>query len=393
MTRIIEAVDLTTHFYTYEGVVKALDKVCLRVDHGITFGLVGESGCGKSVTVRSMMRIIQEPGRIEGGKVFFTPKKGESVQAVDLLSKSEAWMQGLRGNRISMIFQEPNAALNPIMRVGDQVAESFLFHRKKSMSQKILTDLGRADTVVFPGTRRIQKALYALSAQTPKARILTLSRRIPLLRRWETRMKKEAFRRATEIIGRLGIADPDAVAKNYPHNLSGGMKQRIVIAIALACKPDLLIADEATSNLDVTVQAQILTLLKDLKKTEISSILMITHDLGVVAETCDRVGVMYAGTLCEEADVKELFTDPKHPYTIALLASVPQRHQEGELKTIDGTVPNLVHPPSGCRFHPRCPHVMPKCRDEVPAFIPVGENHKVACHLYDVFEHQGKSDV
>jgi peptide/nickel transport system ATP-binding protein len=203
-------------------------------------------------------------------------------------------------------------------------------------------------------------------------------------------MKKEAFRRATEIIGRLGIADPDAVAKNYPHNLSGGMKQRIVIAIALACKPDLLIADESTSNLDVTVQAQILNLLKELKKTEISAILMITHDLGVVAETCDRVGVMYAGTLCEEADVKELFTDPKHPYTVALLASVPQRHQSGELKTIDGTVPNLMHPPSGCRFHPRCTRRMKKCSKENPVLISVGKNHKVACHL---FEQKGGEDV
>ncbi|BCS97461.1 peptide ABC transporter ATP-binding protein [Desulfoluna limicola] len=390
MGKIIEAIDLTTHFYTYEGVVKALDKVCISVDHGTTFGLVGESGCGKSVTVRSMMRIIQEPGRIEGGKVLFFPTEGANEKAVDLLSKSEAWMQTLRGDRISMIFQEPNAALNPIMRVGDQVAESFIFHRKRSMSKKILEDLGHPETRVFPGTRRLQKALYAIASQTPNALSLRISRKIPLLRRWEKRIKREAFRRATEIIGHLGIAHPEEVARSYPHNLSGGMKQRIVIAIALACKPDLLIADEATSNLDVTVQAQILDLLKELKKTEISSILMITHDLGVVAETCDRVGVMYAGTLCEEADVKELFTDPKHPYTVALLASVPRFHQEGELKTIEGVVPNLVHPPSGCRFHPRCAHVMKRCKVEVPELINVGEKHKVACHLYDS---KGESDA
>lgn len=344
MAKIIEAIDLTTHFYTYEGVVKALDKVCISVEHGTTFGLVGESGCGKSVTVRSMMRIIQEPGKIEGGKVLFFAREGENEKTEELLSKSEAWMQGLRGDRISMIFQEPNAALNPIMRVGDQVAESFTFHRKRSMSKKILKDLASPDTRVFPGTRGLQRALYTIASETPNALLLKISRKVPLLKRWEKRMKLEAFRRATEIIGNLGIAHPEEVARSYPHNLSGGMKQRIVIAIALACKPDLLIADEATSNLDVTVQAQILDLLKELKKTEISSILMITHDLGVVAETCDRVGVMYAGTLCEEADVRELFTDPKHPYTVALLASVPRFHQEGELKTIEGMVPNLVHP-------------------------------------------------
>ena len=382
MTRIIEAIDLTTHFYTYEGIVKALEKVSIRVDHGITFGLVGESGCGKSVTVRSMMRLIQKPGNIEGGKVLFSPDKEGDAEVTDLLSQSEVWMQGIRGDRISMIFQEPNAALNPIMRVGDQVAESFIFHRKRSMSKKILGDLHDKKVGAFPGTRWIQKAFYTLASTSPNAWVLKLSRRIPLLRCWENRMKKEAFLRAIKIIGRLGIAQAAEVANSYPHSLSGGMKQRIVIAIALACKPDLLIADEATSNLDVTVQAQILDLLKELKKTEISSILMITHDLGVVAETCDRVGVMYAGTLCEEANVKELFNTPKHPYTVALLASVPRFHQEGELKTIEGTVPNLVHPPSGCRFHPRCPHVMGRCRTELPELIAVNKDHKVACHLY-----------
>ena len=380
---IIEARNLTTHFYTYEGVVKALDRVSLTIKKGITFGLVGESGCGKSVTVRSMMRIIQAPGKIEGGEVRFFPDSGSMEEGVELLSKSEAWMQELRGDRISMIFQEPNAALNPIMRVGDQVAESFMFHRQRSMGKKILEDLTSKETKTFPGTRAIQKRLYAIAAENPGSPILKLINRIPLAGLWQSRMKKEAFRRATEIIGHLGIAHAEDVAKSFPHNLSGGMKQRIVIAIALACKPDLLIADEATSNLDVTVQAQILDLLKELKKTEISSILMITHDLGVVAETCDRVGVMYAGTLCEEADTKPLFKEPLHPYTQALLESVPKFHQEGELKTIEGTVPNLVHPPSGCRFHPRCPHVMERCKTEIPLLQETKPGHRVACHLYD----------
>ncbi|VVS92248.1 ABC transporter ATP-binding protein [Desulfoluna spongiiphila] len=390
MTALIETRDLTTHFYTYEGVVKALDRVSLCVDRGITFGLVGESGCGKSVTVRSMMRIIQEPGRIVDGRVLFYGRQRQGEKPVELLSQTEAWMQGLRGDSISMIFQEPNAALNPIMRVGDQVAESFLFHRRRSMAEKILKDLADPDTRVFPGTRRLQHTLYARTASNPDAALLRISRKIPLLKRWESRIKKEAFRRATAIIGRLGIAHPEEVAQNYPHNLSGGMKQRIVIAIALACKPDLLIADEATSNLDVTVQAQILDLLQELKETEITSILMITHDLGVVAESCDRVGVMYAGTLCEEADVSDLFAGPKHPYTVALMDSVPRFHQEGELKTIDGAVPNLVDPPPGCRFHPRCPHVMGVCKTEVPELKAIGTNHKVACHLYG---DKGENDV
>ncbi|MCP3941334.1 MAG: ABC transporter ATP-binding protein [Desulfobacteraceae bacterium] len=192
----------------------------------------------------------------------------------------------------------------------------------------------------------------------------------------------EAFKNAIEIIKDLGIPNPEKIAQSYPHNLSGGMKQRIVIAIALACDPILLIADEATSNLDVTIQAQILDLLRDLKTTTISSILLITHDLGVVAQTCDRVGVMYAGELCEVADVKDLFTNPKHPYTKALLNSVPKFAQTGKLQTIAGIVPNLVTPPLGCRFHPRCERVMQICKNKKPDNIDTGNNHQVACHLH-----------
>ncbi|MGB5987632.1 MAG: ABC transporter ATP-binding protein, partial [Desulfobacterales bacterium] len=338
--------------------MRALDRIALTVARGSTFGLVGESGCGKSVTVRSMMRIIQSPGQIDGGRIVFFPTDEAQHQGIDLLRQSEAFMQRLRGEQISMIFQEPNAALNPIMSIGDQVAESFLFHRYREMSQRVLAQL---EANGYLGGWLL-KPLYRLGSLNPDHWALKALRRMPLLRRWETRLKKEARQRAVEMIGQLGIANPEEIVRRFPHNLSGGMKQRIVIAIALACHPMLLIADEATSNLDVTIQAQILDLLRRLKASTIASILLITHDLGVVAETCDRVGVMYAGQLCEVADVEQLFNAPQHPYTRALLSAVPRLHQEGPLTSIQGNVPNLVTPPQGCRFHPRCPQVMDRCR-------------------------------
>jgi len=382
MSVLLQTENLVTNFYTYEGVVRALNGISLVVDHGTTFGLVGESGCGKSVAVRSMMRIIQEPGRVEGGKVvvFFDPDSQQ--RGVDLLQQSEAYLEHLRGDQISMIFQEPNAALNPIMSIGDQVAESFLFHKRKEMCARVLEELRRPDGPSISPLGAFQRHLYARAVRNPRDLLVTVAAKIPLLKHWQRRLKKEALRRSIEIIGKLGIPNPDKVVKLYPHNLSGGMKQRIVIAIALACSPLLLIADEATSNLDVTIQAQILDLLRSLKQTEIASILLITHDLGVVAETCDRVGVMYAGNLCEVADVGDLFHDPRHPYTQALLAAVPRFHQEGPLLSIEGAVPNLVDPPAGCRFHPRCPEVRDICRRQFPETVDMGGDHTVACYRY-----------
>ena len=380
MAKLLETVDLVTNFYTYEGVVKALDNVSLRLDHGITFGLVGESGCGKSVTVRSMMRIIQEPGKVEGGKILFYPTAGGDSKAIDLLQQTESYMRSLRGDSISMIFQEPNAALNPIMSIGEQVSESFLFHRKSEMCKKINADLSAPDCRTFYPLKKVLQTLYRIGEKNPDSGFLRVMGWIPIFKRWDIRLRQEALRRSIEIIEKLGIANADEIVKRYPHNLSGGMKQRIVIAIALACNPILLIADEATSNLDVTIQAQILELLKELKQNEISSVLLITHDLGIVAETCDRVGVMYAGNLCEVADIKDLFRSPQHPYTQALLNSVPRLSQEGALQSIEGTVPNLVTPPSGCRFHPRCPYAMEVCKGVFPAMIEVAKNHQVACY-------------
>jgi peptide/nickel transport system ATP-binding protein len=382
MTTLIETIDLETNFYTYEGVIKALNKVSLSVNHNTTFGLVGESGCGKSVMVRSMMRIIQDPGKVEGGKVLLYPEENRSGEAIDLLKQSEAFMQSLRGDRISMIFQEPNAALNPIMSVGDQVSESFFFHRKQEMCKKINADLNSADCKTLYPIRRILKIIYRIAEKNPDATILKILSKTPIIKHWTKRLRQEALKRSIEIIEKLGIPSANEVVKLYPHNLSGGMKQRIVIAIALACNPMLLIADEATSNLDVTIQAQILELLIELKKKEISSVLLITHDLGIVAETCDHVGVMYAGNLCEIAAVKNLFNAPRHPYTRALLNSVPRLSQKGELQSIEGSVPNLVDPPSGCRFHPRCEHTMTICRQKFPKLVEVGKDHFVACYLW-----------
>jgi peptide/nickel transport system ATP-binding protein len=380
MTKLLETVDLVTNFYTYEGVVKALNKISLVVDHGATFGLVGESGCGKSVTVRSIMRIVPEPGRIEDGKVIVYLDENRRHAGLDLLAQSEVFMENLRGDRISMIFQEPNAALNPTMSIGDQIGESFLFHQKEKLYATVLKELeSEGCGTLFP-LKQFQQAVYHIAARQPDALILSLLDRIPILKHWQSRLKKEARQRAVEIVTKLGLSNPEQIVDQYPHNLSGGMKQRIVIAIALACSPVLLIADEATSNLDVTIQAQILELLRRLKQEVISSILLITHDLGVVAETCDRVGVMYAGNLCEVADVQDLFRNPLHPYTRALLDAVPKFSMEDDLKSIDGHVPNLVTPPSGCRFHPRCAHAMGICREAFPEMTEIGKNHLVACY-------------
>ncbi len=384
MPTLIEIKELVTNFYTYEGVVQALNKISLSVDKGITFGLVGESGCGKSVTVRSIMRIVQSPGVIESGEIlFYDNDNALPNKPVDLLQQSEEYMRQLRGDKISMIFQEPNAALNPILSVGDQVSESFLFHKKREMADKILSDLSLKDDKSLPVIKLLinpwLKYVYGQLSKDPDSFIPKLLSKIPVLKLWNRRLKLEAKRLSIEIIEKLAIPNADKIFDSYPHNLSGGMKQRIVIAIALACSPLLLIADESTSNLDVTIQAQILELLNSLKANIISSILLITHDLGVVAETCDRVGVMYAGSLCEVANVKDLFNNPQHPYTKALLESIPKRDQTGELTTIEGSVPDLVTPPTGCRFHPRCSLAMEKCRQVNPELKNSGKDHLTAC--------------
>ncbi len=313
---------LKTNFYTYVGVVKALDGIDLDIFKNETLGLVGETGCGKSVTALSVIRLIQwPPGRIDEGQIIFDGK--------DLLKLSNKEMQEIRGNKISMIFQEPMTSFNPVFTIGEQISEVLILHQKMD--------------------------------------------------------RKTAYEKAVEMLAFTGIPAPERVAKSFPHELSGGMLQRAMISMALACKPALLIADEPTTALDVTIEAQILELMKDLKNKTGASILMITHDLGIIAEVCDRVGVMYAGTIVELGSVKSIFDRPLHPYTLGLINSIPKMNQKKgvRLDTIPGSVPNLIYPPTGCRFNPRCSKVMDICRREKPKLVEPERGHFVACHLYD----------
>ncbi|HET6320404.1 MAG TPA: ABC transporter ATP-binding protein, partial [Chloroflexota bacterium] len=307
--------------FTSDGVVKAVDGVDLTIPRGKTLGLVGESGCGKSVTALSIMRLVQSPpGRIVGGRITF--------DGTDLLRLSEDQMNRVRGGRISMIFQEPMTSLNPLLRVGEQVAEAVVMHERVGA--------------------------------------------------------RAGHDRAVQMLRQVGIPSPEQRVSAYPHELSGGMRQRVMIAIALACRPALLIADEPTTALDVTIQAQILDLLRALQSDMGMSLLLITHDLGVVAEMADEVAVMYAGKVVEQAPVVTLFQEPKHPYTQGLLSSIPtlDSNKAERLNVIRGSVPSLARLPSGCVFNPRCPHVMDVCREQVPVLKPVSSEQAVRCWLY-----------
>ncbi len=321
---LLDVRNLRTYFFTQDGVVKAVDGVSFQVMPGEILGLVGESGCGKSVTSLSIMRLVDPPGRILEGEIWFEGR--------DLLTLSEAEMARIRGNRISMIFQQPKSSLNPVYPVGEQIAEVFRVHQ---------------------GLKR-----------------------------------KEAWARAVDLLRQVGIPDPEQRAHAYPHELSGGQAQRVMIAMALALRPRLLIADEPTTALDVTIQAQILDLLRDLQKRFDTAIILISHDLGVIAEMADRVAVMYAGQIVEQADVYTLFREPRHPYTRGLLASLPVLgRRQKRLAAIPGNVPNLIDPPPGCRFAPRCQarieHGLQKCEGENPPLFVLGPEHRVRCWLYE----------
>ena len=316
---LLEVRSLNTSFFTDEGEVRAVDGVSFSLQAGETLGLVGESGCGKSVTALSVMRLLNHPGKIVGGEVRYRGR--------DLAKLSEGEMRKLRGKSISMIFQEPMTSLNPVFTIGDQISEALKIHE----------------------------------GLNPRA----------------------ARERTVELISSVGIPSPKERAKQYPFELSGGMRQRIMIAMAIACNPEILIADEPTTALDVTIQAQILDLLKELQEKLGLTILLITHDLGVVAQTCDRVAVMYAGKVVEEASVDALFDSPRHPYTVGLLDSLPLHHDVGEeLRQIPGTVPSPLQMPSGCRFAPRCPHARDICRNEEPTLDPVDDGATARCWIY-----------
>ncbi|MBK8467267.1 MAG: ABC transporter ATP-binding protein [Chloracidobacterium sp.] len=324
MPNLLEVTNLRTQFPTRAGLVKSVDGVSFHIAEGELLGLVGESGCGKSITALSIMRLISSPGKITGGSIKF---KGE-----EMTTASDERLRQIRGNDIAMIFQDPMTSLNPVFTVGEQIAEALRLHRKLD--------------------------------------------------------KKQAWAAAIEAMKEVSIPSPERRVSDYPHQLSGGMRQRVMIAMALACNPELLIADEPTTALDVTIQAQILELLDELRRTRKLAVLLITHDLGVVAEVADRVCVMYTGKIVEESGVDELFADPKHPYTRGLLRSVPKLTDAGSakavrLQTIEGTVPSPTNLPFGCHFAPRCEHRMEICIEGEIPLTELPNNVKVRCVLHD----------
>ena len=375
---LLEISDLQLKFYTYEGIVEALDGVYLDLKEGETLGLVGETGCGKSVTGLSALVLVPSPGRIEGGQVIFQKDEGKKL---DLLKQKEDVLLKIRGEDLSMIFQDPRSALNPVFTAGNQIAEVFLHHRLKELCQKAIDDIDKAAQKrkgkVGILTRFERRRLETLQ-KNPKSFSFRIVSRIPILNRYKRRLNKEVKKECIRMLREMRIADPERVIDMYPHELSGGMAQRVLIAMALACNPQLLIADEPTTNLDVTIQLQILNLIRELKQQYGSSILYITHDMGVVAELCERVAVMYAGSVVEIADVIEIFKNPLHPYTKALLESIPRPGKD--FKSIEGTVPSLINPPKGCRFNDRCPYATEVCTTVKPKIVEVKKGHYVQCH-------------
>lgn len=326
MTNILEVKGLKTYFFTDKGVVKAVDGVSYSLKEGQTLGIVGESGCGKSVNAMSILNLIEKPGKIVEGSIKFN---GE-----ELVGISEKKMREYRGNDISMIFQEPMTSLNPVFRIGQQITESLILHQNMN--------------------------------------------------------KEESRKKAIDLLNLVGIPRAEKVVDDYPHQLSGGMRQRVMIAMALACDPKVLIADEPTTALDVTIQAQILSLMNDLQKETNTSIMLITHDLGVVAQVADHILVMYSGKIVESAPVKELFGNPKHPYTQGLLDSIPNLDDDKKrLNSIEGVVPNPFELPVGCSFAPRCKYAMDICKVEEPPQYIINGEHTTACFLYDEKETEG----
>jgi len=377
---LINVKNLTTNFYTEEGVVKAVDGVSFDIYKNEVLGLVGETGCGKSVTALSILRLVRAPGKIVSGSVIF--------QGNNLLELSKEEMRKKRGNNITMIFQDPLNSLNPVISVGKQVAEVFLLHQKDIMKKELLEKrVIRENTIEeYKDLKRQLKTLENEDRITEEDKNTLLEKINEVKKRIKKKptLKSIAFDHSEEILEEVGIADARNILGRYPHELSGGMRQRVMISMGLSCNPVLLIADEPTTALDVTIQAQILELMKTLRTKFSTAMLMITHDLGIIAETCDRVAVMYSGNIVEYATAKDLFSNPRHPYTIGLLGAIPSiEKKDQKLITIRGMVPNLIYPPSGCRFHPRCDFRLEICDKVKPPLIQIEEKYYIACHLFD----------
>lgn len=471
MEEALRVRNLKTQFFIYDGVVKALEDVTFTLRSGEVLGIVGETGCGKSVTAYSIMRLIPDPpgriisGEIEMGSLNLLRGLDKEVDIIrkkrikirhhsSVIKKNEHFYNKIRGKYISMIFQEPMAALNPVYSIEDQIIETLFIHNKTKMLKVLQSaaqhisdletfrereeisltfndDLGdelnkiksankgkeslrrHLDLLIesakkFSEKRQKYEEMLKKSVEDDKVedklltniseaeqdsiiKILSKEAKKNNLIRISKKLKKkhldpmmmEARRETLALLESVNIPNAFQILKSYPHELSGGMLQRVVISIALANDPHILIADEPTTALDVTIQAQILELLRDLKKKRGASIMLITHDLGVIAEMCDRIAVMYAGNIVETADAQEVFHNPKHPYTIGLLQSIPRiDNPDKKLKVIKGSVPNLINPPNGCRFNPRCPMVFDRCKEEIPKNLKVSEGHTVACHLF-----------
>lgn len=376
--KLIEIKGLKTYFYTEEGIVKAVDGISFDIYENEVLGLVGETGCGKSVTALSILQLVRAPGKIIDGKVFFKGK--------NLLELDKNQMRLHRGKNITMIFQDPLNSLNPVMTIGTQVGEVFLLHQKDTIKEELAKkNLERKNKL--QKKKELKEHLGNSKNRLSEDEILEIESQINQLKKETTHIptfKDMLTEKCVTIIREVGIADAQGILKRYPHELSGGMRQRVMIAMALSCNPALLIADEPTTALDVTIQAQILELMKDLKDRFRTSILLITHDLGIIAELCDRVAVMYSGSIVEYATADDLFKKPRHPYTRGLISAIPSIElRDKKLKTIRGMVPNLIYPPSGCRFHPRCDERLEICDKVKPEFIEIGDKYYIACHLYD----------
>ena len=364
--------DLSIHFKTKAGMVHAVDGVSFDIRDGETLGLVGETGCGKSVTARSFMRLVASPpGVYAGGKIDFWSSEARAAGGgpVNLLTIADDEMLEIRGNRIAMIFQDPGKALNPALTIGNQLAEVFYQHR----SDELLEPLGPNAPVII---RR--------AAKQESGKIERVLLKLPPLRSKAAKVREEVDDHVAAALAETQIPNPRKIMDRYPHELSGGMKQRVLIAQALACNPDLLIADEPTTALDVTIQAKILKLIGELQQRRRTSVLYISHDLSLVREISDRVAVMYAGRIAEIGRTDDVFRQPLHPYTRSLMAAVPSsRNKRGELAAIEGNVPELIDPQPSCRFHTRCPYAAGVCGEVDPRFLRHDFEHGVACHIYD----------
>ncbi len=360
---VLEIKDLRVNFQTYAGVVKALDGVELSISKGEALGLVGESGCGKSVTAATVEGLLPDNASVVGGQVL--------LNGVDLLKKTKKQMRDVRVKDVAIVFQDPMTFLNPVLTIGTQISEVIDMEEEvvDREAAKILQEEGHAST-----NEKSQSASAGATKSKPKRGL----------------RKKVLRRLSVEAMKKVGLTDPERLFDEYPHELSGGMRQRAMIAMAIARNPEVFMADEITTALDVTMQAQILDLLRALRREFESSILIITHDMGVVASICDRVAVMYAGSVVETAEIHEIFNKPLHPYTQGLLKAIPHVVKENEtLDSVPGSVPDLIYPPSGCRFHPRCSYAWDLCQQQKPPHIETQPGHWVECHLY---KEESKSD-